>query len=509
MRYEATRNGMGHLTIHRVPIFVECERGDMKFDAAWIAEAVKKARQAESEGYFPPLHIRHHDDGAMPQPVGFFKIVETGPMTFKGKERIAIFADLVVTQPHVEDDVLKARLPYRSVEIFNVDDPAINSLALLDHEPPYLELPMLMVTAAEPGIAGEPGLTVPTSGQLVSVASATFVNPWRSEGYQKAEPVVACFRHGTAAHFLTQDIDMTTTDEKKTEAEAAQFADDEKKNPFESGDPDPAGTAAAEMGVEPKEGEEEPAAEMGEPDDGDEDMIPGEEGEADPMEDAMSDTVKSLCETIRTGAISVADLEQLKQAIIEILGGGEETAPEQDPQQAQAPAPTPGEAMTKKNEEKKPVQIDEKFAALSGENAALKARLDEKDEIEAARKDVADAVQRLEGRPFGSDREAKLEAYRTEHGAAAFKSYVDSMVATFAEIGGGGDEKAAAFAAQGATTSKVALAYTEHGTDAVNKAASFAAEHKELAEKGCTRTSEERYVALNMSRLGFEAPSAK
>ena len=38
--YRATRNTQGHLTIHEVPIFVECTRGEMCFDGKWIATAV-------------------------------------------------------------------------------------------------------------------------------------------------------------------------------------------------------------------------------------------------------------------------------------------------------------------------------------------------------------------------------------------------------------------------------------------------------------------------------------
>ena len=70
MQYKAHRNQMGHLVVQNVPIFVTCKRGDSSFDKGWLEQAVMAARQAELEGYLPPLHIRHHDDGPQPEPAG-------------------------------------------------------------------------------------------------------------------------------------------------------------------------------------------------------------------------------------------------------------------------------------------------------------------------------------------------------------------------------------------------------------------------------------------------------
>lgn len=156
--YSATRDAQGILTIHRVPIFVECSRDEHQFDASWISQAVNRANRAAAEGYFPPLHIRHHEAGQEVRPAGYFKIVGTSPIQFKGAMRVAVLADLVVTDPAVQDEVLAKRLPYRSVEIFDADEPNLDSLALLDHEAPYLELPMLMVSQVDQSARGEPAL---------------------------------------------------------------------------------------------------------------------------------------------------------------------------------------------------------------------------------------------------------------------------------------------------------------------------------------------------------------
>ena len=64
MWYDASRDADGTLTVHRVPIFCACERGDVQFDDAWISQAVNKAKQHEREGYMAPLHIRHHEPTA-------------------------------------------------------------------------------------------------------------------------------------------------------------------------------------------------------------------------------------------------------------------------------------------------------------------------------------------------------------------------------------------------------------------------------------------------------------
>jgi len=448
--YRATRNSQNHLTIHEVPIFVECQRGEVCFDSDWIGTAVAKAQQAAAEGYLPPLHIRHHDDGPVPEPAGFFRITRTGPITFKGKTRTAIFADLVITRPWVEEDGRATRLPYRSVEIFDVDKPAIDSLALLDHEPPYLELPMLMVADVQDG--GQ--LEVPTSGQTVRVASATFANPYRSEAAAAADCVVACFRRGQAAHLLMQDEQTMTT----------KTTDEDNGASFAYGDDD-AKMADATMGHNPEKKEE----------------MADDADEADEkMQDGMS--AEAVCEAIKAGQF---DMEQLAMIVADATEVMEEKGDAMEPAQAAVP----GEAMSR-------------MSKLEGENVALKARLDERDARDQRNADVGAALKRLEDRPLGADLEQKLQSYHETHGAAAFKDYVESMVQTFGALSHS-DTAAVAFASQTNKTPGIALNYTEQGTDAVERAAQFAREHAELMKHGATRMSEDRYVAVNMQRAGF------
>lgn len=470
--YKATRNEKGHLVVERVPIFVECKRGETHFSDDWIAAAVHKAKQAELEGYLPPLHIRHHEAGAHVEPAGFFRITGASPITFKGKIRTAIFADLVVTNPAVEEDVLAARLPYRSVEIFDVDDPAINSLALLDHEPPYLELPMLMIDEPAEDAYRQNGPQVErTSGTLVRVADATFANPWRSDSYTGGDPVVACFRRGHSAHLFFEDSPSmtitTSTKAQPTPAKAQRFGYDEK-------------TMADDDGEKMADDDGEKMTD----DDGEE------------MVDGAGMDVDAVCTAIRDGSISVAQMEQIKAAIVEQMnsvgaeGEGEEAAP----------APTPGEAM------KNGTPAGAHFAAMQAKIDAQEAKLAQMAH-DAERKAAVDvALERLEGRPLGADPAGKFSRRFDELGAEGFKLYVDDLAGMFGALPSGAGAKAAAFAGQTAAAPESALAYTEQGAEAVERAAKFAAEHRELAARGMTRHGEEAYVRSNMARAGFRAP---
>jgi hypothetical protein len=472
MGYRATRAEDGTLTIHRVPIFVECERGDVQFNAEWIATAVKNAKAQQREGYLPPLHIRHHepatDANNAVRAAGFFKILGAEAITFKGARRTAILADLIITCPITQEEVLAKRLPYRSVEIFNVDRPAINGLALLDHEAPFLELPMLLVAEVddqqrEPGTdyVVAAGVRYEGGREAVGVPGGTFKRGWSMDGRVNDEPMVACFRRGHTAHLLMQDEEnlMPKTAEQiaAEEAEAAkraQFADDDKGGDGDKGDKG----------------------------DKSEDMEGGEGGL----------DVKAIVKAIADGSISVADMDAIIEAIQAQKGGSEE--PEGDPAaNTPAPAAAPGaEAMKDTNDNAA------NFARLTGENEALKARLDARDEADATKADVDGAMERLSGKPLGADLRERLVNFRKDHGADAFKSYVDGLagaVGTHPTKDG-----AESFSGQAGAVPEVAMKYQDKGTDAVDRAANFAREWRSLNDAGHTRMSEERYVEINMER---------
>lgn len=455
--FRATRKG-DRLTIHRVPIFVETEKrvtkkGDdgqpvtytHQFGAEWIQQAVERAKLREAEGYLPPLHVQHHGGAREVKAAGHFRVLGTEQIQFDGQQRTAVMADLIFTKPEIAAEVKASRLPYRSVEIHKVDTPAFDSLALLDDEAPHCRLPMLEVGDEEEVAARSDfgGMTVFRTGERAEVRFAF--------------------------------------DEKKPQAEK------DDKPPMDGSDE--AEKPEGKPPVDGKEGEEAPEAET-----------PG---------------VQALIESITAGTISVADFQAVVAAI-KAKTGGEQTDPNQ-PTQGDEPAkaPAPGAAMhdhptegTHMTTEKKGATPEVKLAAdtsaavqmaaLQGEVEGLKAKVAAQ-EAETKRKgEVASALQRLKDRPLGSDLESRLVKFHTDHGAAAFAAYVDSMEKAFGVLpaGGGADVRMA-----GEKVPEVAMKYAKDGTDAIDLAAKFASEWDQLHAVGCgISMTQERYVAINMEK---------
>ena len=446
--YKATQSNDGTLVIHNVPIFVECQRGEHDFSREWINAAVAKAKQGEAEGYLPPLHVRHHQSGNVEdgvRPAGYFRILGTGMMTFKGRPSMAVFADLHITDPSVKQEVLSKRLPYRSVEIFDVDSPALDSLALLDHEAPYLELPMLMVADIS-----ETDVAVTASS---GVASATFRNPWLQRRTNSIQPVVACFRRGSSAILLIEDdINMN-----KKNAKQAKFAADEQL---------PEDKQEMACGPDKMEAVKETAGE-----------------DTEKMAEAMVD-VAAICDAIRAGKMSPEDLAAIQAAMAEASSGDAEE---------EAPAAPMGEAM-------RAGPVGAQMARLAGENAALRARLDQREAAERLRDDVTIAMAKLEGRPLGADLQERLVSFHKKHGADAFAEYVNAMADAFGDLDGLDAYGAASFSQSKDYIPAVAMKWQKDGPDSVERAARFAREWKDLNNRGLTRQSEERYIELNMSR---------
>lgn len=200
--FNATQNGDGSLTVHDVPVFVTCQRGKYEFDEKWLDAALSRAKQAEGDGYLPPLHVRHHGRDSV-TPAGVFRATNKKMVRFKGGIRPAIIADLIITNPEVVADVMAKRLPYRSVEIFDVDKPNLDSLALLDHEAPFLELPMLVVREV-------------TGSAEAPVSPETF----SMERSNAGDGLVCFFRRGHRAHVLMEANATMPDDAKKSESKS-------------------------------------------------------------------------------------------------------------------------------------------------------------------------------------------------------------------------------------------------------------------------------------------------
>ncbi len=448
--YRATRTDK-ELVIYDVEIFCACERGDFTADERWVKAAFDDALASHREtGYDPPLHIRHHErETAATDAVksaGTFHVTGVRPITLGGKRRNAIVVDLHVTDEDVAEDILAGKLPYRSVEIFDVDaPPTIDGLALLNHEAPFLKLPMLMVSDLDDESTTKP------DGSGEKVWAHTVCKAF-------------AFKAGRCINPLSiEENDMATKlRTSKPETFGAGVADPKQTVLFESDD------------GPPKKKDDDDKGENAEGDD--------EGGGLD---------VGAVVKAIESGSISIADMDAILAAI-QSQGTAEEPEPEAE---MPAPAAAPGAEAMKAKQGTHAMQM----AALQGKVDALEAKDVGRDAADQCKTDVAEALQRLSGRPMGADLEAKLTAFHTAHGAEAFKAYVDSMAETFGAVPTA-DATGAAFAANAGKTPAVAMKYLEGGgtTADVDRAANFARQWDELQGRGLS-VSLEDYVKQNMS----------
>ena len=448
----------GKTIFHHVPIFAECARGDLTFGADWIANAVAQAKQQERDGYLPPLHTRHHEPATEQtdsvKAVGVFRIVEARPLSFKGTRITAIFADLIITDDYMAGEIEKMRYPYRSVEIFDPEGtPKINGLALLDHEAPYLELPMLFAGEIEDkrnNVEGE-------SQNVASAISSSFSLNYASN---PTDPMLWSTRCGKRAALLfkfpyEEHMTNTTNNNPSIPTNFADDNGDDKKPEYME-------------------------------DNGDDKKDENMEDEYAAMD------IAAVCDSIKSGEISVADMDSLLEAIQSQKAEPEAEATEDEA----APAPAPGAEIMKGGS-----NLAKNFARLSGENEALKARLDARDASDTRFKDVSEAMKRLEGKPLGSDLEARLTKFHETAGGNAelFSEYVNTMASMVGTLPSG--DNGESFSSH-PTTPKSAMAFQSLGGEAVDKATQFARQYEQM--KGRIRASEESYVQVNMKHVGYE-----
>ena len=362
-------------------------------------------------------------------------------------------ADLVITDPATQQEVLNKRLPYRSVEIFNVEKPSIDGLALLDHEAPFLELPMLMISEVD-------GQRTDSLHALGNSDSGNFRESWFMESRRDDEPAVACFRHGNKAHLLFQE-ELTVNKTKDTKV----LEDVKNAQPMNFG------------GDDDKPKEENNYEKNG-----------ADNGDDEDMENGGYD-VAGVVSAIESGEISVADMDSILAAI-QAQQSDSTTEEEEAPEEA-APAAVPGESMKNKS-------LHEQFASMQGENESLRADIDTMKADALRKEQVAESMLRLGDRPLGADLEERLISFHSDHGAKAFIAYVDGLAKTTGVLPGD-NGTGNAFQSQLGKTPEVAMKYQEQGTDAIDTATAFAREWEELRNSGHTRMTQDRYVEINMT----------
>lgn len=184
LTWRAQRNQDGTYTVRGVPILADhvAPASKKKIDAKWLKAAVEEAKtRREQDGFRAPAHVGHHDltkpgmDGT--EEAGYFMPTGVVKALFEGKPRDVVMADLENIPPEVFDRIKKGRLPYRSVEILDVNKPSIDSLALLSTRVPYFRFKPLTVTeeaALAAAVAKDGALYAEDHPDSLAIASPCF-----------------------------------------------------------------------------------------------------------------------------------------------------------------------------------------------------------------------------------------------------------------------------------------------------------------------------------------------
>lgn len=457
--YEATQDG-DTLIIHNVPIFCETEREGIEFDSAWVNSAFKYAMQQQRDGYYPPLFAKHHKPGQplAPEPIaaGKFNIHSMKRISYKGKIRTALIADLHVNNPMIAEDLINGKLPYLSVEIDDVTSaPAIDGLALLDHSSPFLELPLLMVN----NISGN--VNIPNTPDAL-------FSKWDVSIDSKNGRLLMCFdKESNKAHIL---LDL--------HADCLQDDDKSGSRPI----------ATQNIIPDNKGGSMTKKVKMEKHDDKD---------KSEKMEAEGGIDTASVIAAIESGSIPIADFDAIATAMAAYTAS---TVTEEEV----APAPTPDEVMEKEEDDDDDDKKRQNFAKMQGRIDGLEAKDKARDEAESVTNDVSLAFEKLRNRPLGAldELKTKLSSFRTKHGHAAFEAYVSELDATVASIPIKGVGKEQNF--ENSNLSEEVMAFHELGSDALEHAVEFARQHEHLKTRGA-KTSLKRYLEINMRPFAKKA----
>lgn len=500
----------GRMTLFDVPVFVTCKRGKHDFNEAWLRGAVDDALRGECDGYLPPMHVKHHGaTGDTVESAGLFRMKRVEVMPYKGEPRLTILADMIYTKPSVIGDVIANRLPYRSVEIYDAKEKKIDSLALLDHEAPFLELPM----------------TADVSGE--SVEPSTFSQPFDVSAVVDQGPVVAFFSRGSRfavlmendimpsdyrpVHFQKDDEEEEKKAAETTEAEptpeGAPAGDEETALPDEAAAPDAEPEAIPEAAPDAAPEQEMLAEEAG-PDTSW--MEPEAAAPVGPID------AEAIVTAILEGTISIKDFHSIQNAMATVESamhpaeepkmegeptvdeGGNEVYSEEmeeDRKRKAPPAAAPAEAMQR--------QITPDHAAVMARLDAAEQKIAQREEEDSIREDTEAAAKTLDGRLLGENPIARLTTFRREHGKEAFAAYVKTLDDTLPHPMSGRFNNAPGSDAFdfGAPLPDEVMAFQKHGTEAVERASRFAREYQQLKERRMVNVPLDRYLEIQMTGI--------
>lgn len=375
------------------PLEVGARRNEEKIGLAWFRKAIERAEARKSEGYLAPAHILHHDVPGGTVRVGFFEPRSIGFLTYEGKKVPVVLADLTGIPEAIFHRIEAGELPYRSVEVFDWNEPEINSLALLPDEVPFFRFPNLKIAEK---------IRLDEGVESVDV-----------KVFSDASPVRALLLAGSGGRALfraeveTMTIQKVTVDDDgKTvvlpeDKLAEERADDEKKVDLADDD-------AEEKKDDEKMMEDKDSEELMEDEDSekmmDEDPEKPEEEKEHLMEDEEKDSEKMMEEEESVPAWAKETNEKLDR-LIELLGGDtvgneEDSSPVEEPNRFSARKKSVAKKPPK--EEKKP---DAELAKLRGENVGLLLSNEAREKDQSLKDLVRERIEglRAEGINVGDD----------------------------------------------------------------------------------------------------------
>jgi hypothetical protein len=153
-KYTATQNADGTWNVLDVPICGEIPEAHIDshpwngkpIDRAWMQKTVENHQgKFKDEGFLPPLHIKHHEDGKDRQLAGKFLPTRVGKLQYEGKETDVILADLTLIPDDVFQRIEKGELSYISIEASSWEDGKFTSCAIMDSDAPYFAFPNVTV----------------------------------------------------------------------------------------------------------------------------------------------------------------------------------------------------------------------------------------------------------------------------------------------------------------------------------------------------------------------------
>lgn len=144
----------GKIRVRRLPIFAEGERrfpdGTVaKIDLQWLVKATESMRARKvAQNFTPAAHLGHHDYRTKDErpAVGVLEEPALEQAMFEGKPTWVMFSDVLLDGKDDLEKLKKHR--FRSVEVLDLKDPRIDSLAFLQSRPPFHKFPNLELAPA-------------------------------------------------------------------------------------------------------------------------------------------------------------------------------------------------------------------------------------------------------------------------------------------------------------------------------------------------------------------------